>query len=150
MPQREKSTVKNAPTCYRAPRWPDPDFPPRTPKKYTPNRNSGTARKYPENTQNGHFWYFGGFSSVFSEHFLGKFWESRISGRGVFFGIFRVNAGSGSVSGRGVPKSTVDIDRRECVSKKQNRPQEASVAVGESIACSPPRAAARSFRSNQQ
>ena len=33
--------VENAPTCYRAPKWPDPDFPRKIPKKYPPARNSG-------------------------------------------------------------------------------------------------------------
>ena len=39
-----KSKVKSAPTCYRAPRWPDPEFLPKIPKKYPPARNSGTPR----------------------------------------------------------------------------------------------------------
>ena len=40
--------LKNTPTCYRAPRWPDPEFPRKIPKKYSPGRNSGTPRKYPK------------------------------------------------------------------------------------------------------
>ena len=65
-------------------------------------------RKYRKNTKNAHFWYFGGIFSVFSGYFRGKFWESRISGRGVFFRYFswkfRVGPFRGSVAGRGVLK----------------------------------------------
>ena len=107
------SRVKNAPTCYRAPRWPHPEFPRKMPKKYPPARNSGTPRKYPQkyqkNTKNAHFWYFGGIFSVFSGYFRGKVWESRISGRGVFFRYFswkfRVGPSRGSVAGRAVLNS---------------------------------------------
>ena len=63
-------------------------------------------KKYRENTKNAHFWYFGGIFSVFSGYFGGKFWESRISGRGVFFQYFswkfRIGPFRGSVAGRGV------------------------------------------------
>ena len=44
------SEVKNAPTCYRAPRWPDPEFPRKIPKKYPPGRNA-RPRKYPQNIE---------------------------------------------------------------------------------------------------
>ena len=46
-----------------------------------PTLNLKGGAKYRKNTENGHFWYFGGIFSVFSEYFGGKFWESRISGR---------------------------------------------------------------------
>ena len=85
-------------------------------KNTPPGRNSGTPRKYrkntKKNTKNAYFWYFGGIFSVFSGYFGDKFWESRISGRGVFFRYFswkfRVWPFRGSVAGRGVPNS----DRR--------------------------------------
>ena len=102
--------LKNAPTCHRAPRWPDPEFPRKIPKKYPraeilePQEN--TAKIPTKNTENTHFRYFLGIFSVFSGYFGGKFWESRISGRGVFFRYFswkfRVGPFRGSVAGRGV------------------------------------------------
>ena len=66
---------KNAPTCYRAPRWPDPEFPRKIQKKYPSGRNSGTPRKYPKNTEKipkvrilgtlgVFFWYFRGILGV--------------------------------------------------------------------------------------
>ena len=65
--------------------------------------------KYRKNTKNGHVWYFGGIFSVFSGYFQGKFWESRISGRGLFFRYFswkfRVGPSRGSVAGGGVLNS---------------------------------------------
>ena len=69
--------------------------PPKIPPKYRKKKNP-----------NGHFWYFGGMFSVFSGYFGGKFWESRISGRGVFLRYFswkfQVGPSRGSVAGRGV------------------------------------------------
>ena len=54
------------------------------------------------------YWYFRGVFSVFSGYFGGKFWDSRISGQGVFFRYFswkfRVGPFRGSVAGRGVLK----------------------------------------------
>ena len=95
--------VKDALTCYRAPKWPNPEFPRKIPKKYPSGRNSGTPRKYPKNTEkntkNAHFWYFGGIFSIFSGNFGGKFWESRISGRGVFFRYFFVEIPGRAISG---------------------------------------------------
>ena len=51
-----QSNVQNAPTCYRAPKWPNPEFPRKIPEKYPPARNSGLpeftpkiARKYRKN-----------------------------------------------------------------------------------------------------
>ena len=90
------SKIENAPTCYRAPKWPDPEFPRKMPKKYPPARNSGLPeftpkipRKYRKNTpkmpKNTHFWYFFDIFGVFS-------WGSP---EGYFFGIFRGNSGSG-------------------------------------------------------
>ena len=65
-------------------------------------------QKYQKKYQNTHFWYFGGIFSVFSGYFGGKFWESRISGRGVFFRYFswkfQLGPFRGSVAGRGVLK----------------------------------------------
>ena len=33
--------VENAPICYRAPKWPDPEFPRKISKKHPQARNSG-------------------------------------------------------------------------------------------------------------
>ena len=44
------STSENAPTCYRAPRWPDPEFPQKILKKIPPGLKFWTLRKYPQNT----------------------------------------------------------------------------------------------------
>ena len=70
-------------TCYRATRWPDPEFPQKIPKKQKkPSRNSGTPRKCPQNIPKkipkmGALGIFGGyFFSVFRGIFGGKFWES--------------------------------------------------------------------------
>ena len=71
---------------------------------------TGTSRKYPKNPEKipkmRIFGILGVFFSVFSGYFGGKFWESRISGRGVFFRYFswkfRVGPSRGSVAGRGV------------------------------------------------
>ena len=56
----------------------------------------------------------GVFFSVFSGHFGGKFWESRISGWGVFFRYFsrkyRVGPSRVSIAGRGVPNGRVTPD----------------------------------------
>ena len=82
---------------------PQKNTPPRpeileTPRIY-PENAPKIPKKYPQNTKNAHFWYFGGIFSVFS-------WGSRISGRGVFFRYFsrkfRVGPSRGSVAGRGV------------------------------------------------
>ena len=130
---RADTIIKNAPTCYRAPRWPELEFPRKIPKKYPSGRNSGTPRKYPQkyrkDTKNAHFWYFGGIFSVFSGYFGGKFWESGISGRGVFFRYFswkfRVGPFRGSVAGRGVLNtitSSVLVDwASTCGNKKRTQ-----------------------------
>ena len=89
-------TIENAPTCYKAPRRPDPEFPRKMPKKDPPARNAGLPeftpkmpRKYRKNTpnwntKNAHFRYFFGSLGVLS-------WGSRNS---YFFGIFCGNSGS--------------------------------------------------------
>ena len=76
-------------------------------RKNTPRAEILEPQEIPQknrkNTQNAHFWYSGGIFLVFSGYFGGKFWESRISGRGVFFryfsGKFRVGPFRGSVAG---------------------------------------------------
>ena len=115
-------TLENAPTCYRAPKWPAPEFPRKIPKKYPPGRNSGLPeftpkipgkyrKKYPQNTKNAHFRYFFGISGVFSL-------DSRISARGVFFRYFswkfRGGPFRGSVAGRGVLKLTLRQLTTDC------------------------------------
>ena len=66
------------------------------PKFWNPNK---IPQKYRKNTKNTHFGILGIF---------GVFWESRISGRGVFFRYFswkfQVGPFRGSVAGRGVLK----------------------------------------------
>ena len=45
--------VENAPTCYRAPRWPNPGFPRKIPKKIPPPEildSQNLPPKYPKNT----------------------------------------------------------------------------------------------------
>ena len=87
------STSENAPTCYRAPRWPDPECQQKILKKIPPGSKFWTLRKYPQNTlelpkkhtpkiqKNARFGYFGGISGYFSR-------GSRISARRVFFQYF--------------------------------------------------------------
>ena len=73
------------------------------PKFWNPKK---IPQKYRKNTKNTPFWYFGGIFLVFSGYFGGKFWESRISGRGVFSWYFswkfQVGPFRSSVAGRGV------------------------------------------------
>ena len=92
--------VENTPTCYRAPKWPDLEFPRKIPKKYPPGPKFWTPRIYPQNTpkipkkypQNIPKMRILGISSVFLGYFLGVP-ESRPEG--YFFGIFCGNSGSG-------------------------------------------------------
>ena len=91
--------VENAPACYRAPRWPDPEFPRKIPKKYPPARNSGLpefalkiARKYRKNTPKIPKMTVFSLFSVFLGHFLGV---PKFRPAGYFFGIFGGNSGSG-------------------------------------------------------
>ena len=95
--------VENAPTCCRALKWPDPEFPRKIPKKIPPGPKFWNSKKIPQkyrkNTKNAHFGYFGGIFPAFSGYFGGKFWESRISGRGVFFRIFFVEIPGRATSG---------------------------------------------------
>ena len=66
------------------------------------------TQKIPKKYQKCAFLVFWGYFLVFSGYFGGKFWESRISGRGVFFRYFswkfRVGPFRGSVAGRAVLK----------------------------------------------
>ena len=80
--------VKNAPTCYRALRWPDLEFPrkiPKTPKFWTPRvypqNTPKIAKKYPQNTKRAILGIVSVSSGVFS-------WGSRISAWGVFCQYF--------------------------------------------------------------
>ena len=123
---RSKSKlVMIALTCYRAPKWPDPEFFPRKIlKKYPPARNSGLPEfltpKILENTEKNALkipkkkprknTIFGYFFFVFFFGILGVFsWGSRILAWGVFFRYFswnfRVGPSWGSDAGRGVLKS---------------------------------------------
>ena len=91
-----QSSVESPPTCYRAPRWPDPEFPRKILKKYPPGRNSGTPIKYQKNTKK---YQKSVFSGVFFGYFRGIFGVNsgspEFQAGGYFFGIFRGNSGSG-------------------------------------------------------
>ena len=86
-------SVENGPTCYRAPKWPDPEFPREIPKKYPPARNSGIPeftpkipRKYRKNTPGIPKMRIFGIFLVFFGYFLGV---PDFRPEGYFFGIFR-------------------------------------------------------------
>ena len=72
-------------------------------EKIPPGPNSGTPRKYPQNTPKMTklriFGILGGIFWVFSGYFGGKFWESRISGRVFFFSVFFVEIPGRATSG---------------------------------------------------
>ena len=95
--------LENATTCYRAPRWPDLEFPRERPPKMDsekiPPKYPKIPKKYPRSTKNVRFGYF-------FRHFGGYF---RVSARRVLFRYFlwkvRVGPSRGSVAGRGVLKS---------------------------------------------
>ena len=95
--------IKNAPTCYRAPKWPDPEFPRKILKNYPPGRNSGTPTKYPKNTEKipkirifgifrVFFWYFRGILGVNSG-------SPEFRAGGYFFGVFFVEIPGRAISG---------------------------------------------------
>ena len=73
------------------------------PKFWSPKK---IPQKYRKKTKMRIFLVFLGYFLVFSGYCGAKFWESRISGRGVFFRYFswkfRVGPFRGSVAGRGV------------------------------------------------
>ena len=101
------SCAKNAPTCYRAPRWPEPEFPRKIPEKYPPARNSGTPRKHPKNTEKIPKMRIFGNLGVFFRYFRGILGinsgspEFRAGGIfSVFSWKFRVGPFRGSVAGR--------------------------------------------------
>ena len=108
-----RSRIKNPPTCYKAPKWPDREFPRKIPKtslklwnpKKTPRKHPENTPKIPKKYQKCAFFVFGEYFLLFSGYFRGRFWESRISGRGVFFWYFswkfRVGPSQGSVAGQG-------------------------------------------------
>ena len=96
---RRVYNIENGPTCYRAPKWPDPEFPRKIPKKYPPARNSGLPeftpkipRKYRKNTHRIPKMRIFGIFSVFFWYFLGV---PEFRPEGYFFSIFRGNSGSG-------------------------------------------------------
>ena len=104
--------VKNPPDPLQSPETARPGIStkktekiPLGPKFWNPEK---IPRKYGKNTQNGHFWYFGGIFRYFRGNFGGTFWASRISGGGVFFrsfsSKFQARPSRVSVAGRGVPK----------------------------------------------
>ena len=100
----DKTTrFENAPTCYRAPKWPDPEFPRKMPKKIPPGPKFWTPRiypqntpkipkKYPENTENAYF----GIFSVFLGYFLGV---PEFRPAGGIFSVFFVEIPGRAISG---------------------------------------------------
>ena len=91
----EMSRVENAPTCYRAPRWPDPEFPRKIPKKIPPGPKCWTRRLYPKNTPKIPKRYPQNTRKGIFRYFWGILLSSRISARVVFFLYFSGNSGSG-------------------------------------------------------
>ena len=102
----EMASVENAPTCYRAPKWPDPEFPQKIPKKNTPRpeildsqnlppKYPENTEKIPQNTKNARFWYFFGIFSVFGGIFLGF---QNFCPRGIF-SVFFVEIPGRAISG---------------------------------------------------
>ena len=94
--------VENALTCYRAPRWPDPEFPRKIPKKYPPARNSGLPeftpkipKKYRRNTPKIPKMTVFGIFSVF----WGIFWGVQNFGLGAIFSVFFVEIPGRATSG---------------------------------------------------
>ena len=109
-PWQTETWLENGPTCYRAPKWPDPEFPRKMPKKYPPARHSGLPeftpkipRKYqkipPEYQKCA-------FLVLFFRYFLGIFLGFQNFGpRGIFLVFFmeipeRAISGLCSRSGR--------------------------------------------------
>ena len=106
--------VEKAPTCYRAPRWPDPEFPQKIPKKYrplaetlwNPEKIPLNAPKLPQNTD------ICGISGVVVRYFGGIFSGPEFWARGRYFSWkFWVGLLWGSVAGRGVLKLRVHLPR---------------------------------------
>ena len=95
------SAFKNAPTCYRAPRWPDPEFHEKY-RKNTPRAEilepQENTPKYRKNTKNAHFWYFGAIFSVFSGYF-GVISGSPEFRAGGIFSVFFVEIPGRAISG---------------------------------------------------
>ena len=103
------SGIKNAPACYRAPRCPDPEFPPKIPKNYPPPAEILEPQKKPKNTEKipktGIFGYFFGIFLVFSGHLGVNSASLEFHPAGYFFGILveipgRAISGLCSRSGR--------------------------------------------------
>ena len=83
-----------------------------TPRIY-PQNTPKIPKKYPQNTQNAHFWYFFGIFGVFS-------WGSRISAQGVFFRYFswkfRVGPSRGSVALNSTFFASMRIEKQQRLS----------------------------------
>ena len=136
--------LDNAPTCYRAPEMARPGI---STKKCRKNNPQAETLEPPENTPKFPplpkknqkrsfcpvFWDF--FLSVFSGYFGGRSWESRNSGRGVFFQYcswkFRVGPSRVSVAGRGEPSKMVAAALRSRLARA-SRCQQGSQDAGAS------------------
>ena len=111
-------SVENAPTCHRAPRWPDPEFSPKNaekippgPKFWTPGIYPQNTPKIPKNTPKIPKMPVWGIFSVFSGYlnFLGF---QNLGPGGIFSAFFVEVPGraiSGSVAGRGVLNCSVTV-----------------------------------------
>ena len=93
---------ENAPTCYRAPRWPDPEFPRKIPKKYPraeilePQENTP---KIPKKYQNAHFLIFLGYFFGIFGVFWGEILGVQNFGPGGIFSVFFVEIPGRAISG---------------------------------------------------
>ena len=112
------SALENAPTCYGAPRWSDPEFPQKDTEKIPPGPKfwnpKQIPRKYRKDTKMVILISLGSFLRYFrgiNYNFGGEIRESRISGGRVFFRHFpwkfRVGPARGSMAGRGVLKDSL-------------------------------------------
>ena len=88
---------EKTPTCYRAPRWPNLEFPQKIPKKNSPRAE---ILEYPKNTEKRAFLVFWGY-------FFGIFWgilgvnsgSPEFRAEGYFFLVFFVEIPGGAISG---------------------------------------------------
>ena len=96
---------ENTPTCYRAPRWPDPEFPRKIRKKYVPwaeildsqkilsENTPKIPKRCSQNTKNAQVWvFFRCFQGIFSQGF-------RISAQRVCLSAFFVEIPGRGISG---------------------------------------------------
>ena len=96
------NSIENAPACYRDPRWPDPEFPRKIPKKYPPGLKFWTPGIYPQNTPKIPKKYpkIQKMSVlVFFRYFRGIFFGFQNFGPGGIFSVFFVEIPGRAISG---------------------------------------------------